>query len=83
MESAAYSFTFICFQPHWFAFAEEKNVDEIIIVAPVSADEIISIDAKTMQITFKWYNTNINNMLHYKKELPSNWRQQIKDILKD
>lgn len=47
------------------------------------APEIISVDAKTMQITFKWYNTNINNMLHHNKELPSDWRQQIKDILKD
>tara|TARA_B110000977_G_C10915839_1_gene431111 strand:+ start:246 stop:809 length:564 start_codon:yes stop_codon:yes gene_type:complete len=47
------------------------------------APEIQSVNTLTMQIKFKWYNTNLNHMFHYNKELPSDWRQQILDILKD
>ena len=45
--------------------------------------EIISIDPAQRKITFKWYDTNLNHMLHYNKPLPKDWTNQVKEILED
>lgn len=45
--------------------------------------EILTVNANTMEISFKWYNSNLNHLFHYKKDLPNNWREQISSILQD
>jgi hypothetical protein len=45
--------------------------------------EIIDVDPVQKKITFKWYDTNLNHMLHYNKPLPKDWIIQIKEILED
>lgn len=47
------------------------------------APEILSINKDKKTILFKWYDTNLNHMMHYNKPLPNNWTLQIKEILND
>jgi hypothetical protein len=43
--------------------------------------EILSINNKKLSIKFKWHDTNLNHMLNFNKNLPSDWKLQIKNIL--
>jgi hypothetical protein len=45
--------------------------------------EIISIDPKNLQITFKWYQSSLNHLLNNNSKLPIDWKEQIKFIVSD
>jgi hypothetical protein len=52
-----------------------------MIGAAEYSPEIIAVDVTSMQICFKWYDTNLNHLFHKNGYLPDDWRQQIKDII--
>lgn len=45
--------------------------------------EITNIDTKNMEISFKWYDSNLNHLFNYNKDLPLDWREQILSIIRD
>jgi hypothetical protein len=47
------------------------------------APEVLSVNALNKEIKFKWYNSNLNHLFHFNTNIPTNWKQQIKAILKD
>jgi len=47
------------------------------------APEITSVNSLEKEIKFKWYDTNLNHLFHFNKNLPNDWREQIKYILQD
>lgn len=47
------------------------------------APEVLSVDTLNKEIKFKWYNSNLNHLFHFNRDLPTDWGQQIKVILED
>ena len=47
------------------------------------APEILDIDYYKKEITFKWYDSNLNHLFFLNKELPEDYQDQIKNIIKD
>jgi hypothetical protein len=45
--------------------------------------EITSINISNKEISFKWYNSNLNHIFNFQSSLPDDWQKQIKDILED
>ena len=46
--------------------------------------ELLSVDLENLTLTFNWTNCkNINHIMHFDEELPSDWREQIKNIIED
>jgi hypothetical protein len=47
--------------------------------------EVLNIDYDKKEITFKWYDSNINRIMHEKDidEVCPDWKDQIKNIVKD
>lgn len=66
--------------PFWFT--QEVRGLGLISNKPY-APEVLLVNALDKEITFKWYDSNLNHLFHFNKELPANWKQQIKVILQD
>lgn len=65
-----------------FWFNQEVRGLGLVSNKPYSP-EILSVDALSKEIKFKWYDTNLNHIFNFNRKLPADWKQQIKVILKD
>lgn len=65
-----------------FWFNQEVRGLGLVSNKPYSP-EVLSVNAISKEIIFKWYNSNLNHLFHFGTNIPTDWKQQVQSILND